>query len=393
MFDAIKGKWIRYQERKQMEFLQGETKKLLEKAFHTAQIFLEMKGDYGKNYVYPTVSRVSILDTHVEIVGHIPKGMNPNVFQQKEYIFQQYFSENMEIHTGVSHFKIQIFPERMDIVPYCYEDFPVNKMKMPIVAGKDRFNQWVVFSLIKNPNVLIAGIPGSGKSVMCRQLLVTLMLHHTAKELEIHLLDLKGSEFHIFEHCEHVKSMSVTVQEFAPIMRKLRKELERRGRVLREHGVAHIDKLPKGKRMKYILLMIDEVLLLNDGTKVGKEVREMLLKWAALGRALGCFTCLSMQRPCHKSLDTALRGVLNVRAVFKTEDKTNSEIAGVIGAEKISREESGRMIFKIDTDDMKDVQAPFLEVEEAQGLIKPFLCKKSNEIKGMKGEEIFNLLG
>ncbi|MDF9655510.1 hypothetical protein P5765_27045, partial [Bacillus cereus] len=100
-----------------------------------------------------------------------------------------------------------------------------------------------------------------------------------------------------------------------------------------------------------------------------------------------------LQRPCHKSLDTALRGVLNVRAVFKTEDKTNSEIAGVVGAEKILREESGRMIFKIDTDDMKDVQAPFLEVEEAQELIEPFLCRKSNETKEMKGEEVFNLLG
>ncbi|MGR5899533.1 hypothetical protein ACT7C8_18010 [Bacillus cereus] len=44
-------------------------------------------------------------------------------------------------------------------------------------------------------------------------------------------------------------------------MRKSCKELERRGRALREHGVAHIDKLPKGKRMKYIPLMVDEVLL------------------------------------------------------------------------------------------------------------------------------------
>ncbi|KXY54387.1 hypothetical protein COK09_26210 [Bacillus cereus] len=393
MFRGIRGKWIQYQERKQMKFLEEETKKLLEKAFHTAQIFLEFKSDYTKNYVYPTISRVCISDTHVEIVGHIPKGMNPSVFQQKEYIFQQYFGENIAIHTGVSYFKIQVFPERMDFVPYSYEDFPIENMKMPIVAGKDRFNQWIAFSMIKNPNVLIAGIPGSGKSVMCRQLLTTLMLHHTAKELEIHLLDLKGSEFHIFEHCEHVKSMSVTVQEFSPTMRKLRKELDRRGRVLREHGVAHIDKLPKGKRMNYVLLMIDEVLLLNDGTKEGKEVKEMLLKWAALGRALGCFTVISLQRPCHKSLDTALRGVLNVRAVFKTEDKTNSEIAGVIGAEKILREESGRMIFKIDTDDMKDVQAPFLEVEEAQELIEPFLCRKSNETKEMKGEEVFNLLG
>ncbi|PEK34094.1 FtsK/SpoIIIE domain-containing protein [Bacillus pseudomycoides] len=392
VIEKIEKAWSEFQEKQKIRVMEREVIELVEKAFHTAQMFLEMKNEHLKTYVYPSILNVRFFDTHVEVFGRIPKGMNPQIFHQKEYIFQQYLHENIKIHTSVSKFTISIFPDRMDIVNYDYDSFPIQNMKMPVVAGKNRFNEWVTFSLIENPNVLIAGVPGSGKSVMDRQILTTLMLHHKPSELEIHLVDLKGSEFHIFQKCEHVKSMSVTSREFSPIMKKLRKELERRGRVLRENGVAHIDKLPKSKRMNYILLMIDEILLLNNGASEAKETRELLLEWAALGRALGCFTVISLQRPCHKSLDTTLRGILNVRIVFKTEDKTNSEIAGVEGAENISREEAGRMIFKIDKNDMQDIQAPFLDVEPSRKLVKPFIKETVIEEEVTEDNKVFGLL-
>lgn len=392
VIEKIEKAWSEFQEKQKIRAMEREVIELVEKAFHTAQMFLIMKNEHLQTYVYPSILNVRFFDTHVEIVGRIPRGMNPKIFHQNEYIFQQYLQENIKIHTSVSKFTISIFPERMDTVNYDYESFPIQNMKMPVVAGKNRFNEWVTFSLIENPNVLIAGVPGSGKSVMDRQILTTLMLHHKPKDLEIHLVDLKGSEFHIFQNCEHVKSMSVTAKEFSPIMRKLRKELERRGKVLRENGVAHIDKLPKGKRMNYILLMIDEILLLSNGTSEAKETRELLLEWAALGRALGCFTIVSLQRPCSKSLDTAFRGILNVRIVFKTEDAINSQIAGVEGAENISREEAGRMIFKIDKNDMQDIQAPFLDVKPAKKLVNPFIKEKVIQEETEGDNEIFGLL-
>lgn len=391
MIEKIERAWVNFQEKKRIKEMEREVTEQVKKAFHTAQLFLVMQNEHIKTYVYPSVLNVRFLDTHVEIYGNIPKGMNPSVFTQKKFVFQQYLDENIQIVTDVSSYTIRVFPERMSVVNYDYESFPIKNMKMPVVAGKNRFNEWVTFSLIENPTVLVAGIPGSGKSVMDRQILTTLMLHHKSTELEIHLVDLKGSEFHIFQHCQHVKSMSVTGKEFSPIMKKLEKELEKRGRILREYGVAHIDKLPKEKRMNYILLMIDEILLLNNGTPEAKETRESLLKWAALGRALGCFTIVSLQRPCHKSLDTALRGILNVRIVFKTEDKTNSEIAGVEGAEDIARDEAGRMVFKIDKNDMQDIQAPFLDVEPAQELISHLVNRKPKE-KTKSNDQLFGLL-
>lgn len=388
--------WNEYQERKQKRIMIYQIEDMMKKSFHTAQLFLEMKSEFGKNYVYPTVLKIEIFETHVEIFGRIPKGMNPQLFHQKEYIFQQYLQENIQIITNVSNFTIRVFPERMKAVKYEYESFPIQKFKMPVVVGKNRFNEWITFSMIENPTVLIAGIPGSGKSVMCRQLLTTFMQHHTAQELEIHLLDLKGSEFHIFEKCEHVQSMSVRASEFHPIMKKLKKEIDKRGRVLREHGAAHIDKLPHKYKLPYIVLMIDEILLLNDGTSESKETQRLLLEWAALGRALGCFTIISLQRPCNKSLDTRLRGILNARIVFKTEDKTNSEIAGVVGAENITRDEPGRMIFKIDKNDMQDVQAPFLDIKPAQSIVKKFKRRVQHDDykprKVVEEKKLFGLL-
>ncbi|WP_028401056.1 FtsK/SpoIIIE domain-containing protein [Ectobacillus panaciterrae] len=394
MLAALKSTWKEYQEKQRVKAVIREIEAQTEKAFHTAQLFLEMKTSHDlKTYVYPKILKVDLHESHVEVFGKVPRGMNPKILNDKKFIFQQYLGKNLDIKTDVLDFTIRIFPEKMDEVEYDYKTFPIQDMRMPIIAGKNRFNQWVTFSLINNPNVLIAGIPGSGKSVMCRQILTTLMLHHTSKELELYLCDLKGSEFHIFQECAHVKSMNVTAAEFRPIMKKLRLEIDTRGRLLRSHGVEHIDNLPKSKKKPYILLVIDEILILNDGSGESKELLRELLEYAALGRAAGCYLIVSLQRPCNKSLSTQLRGILNVRCIFKTEDRTNSEIAGVIGAEDISREEPGKMIFKIDTADMHDVQAPFLDVEPAKDLIKPLIQKKKVESAALpQKQELFGWL-
>lgn len=391
MLQHIKASWNEWQERIKIKGYIREIEEKTTKAFHTAQIFLEMTAHDLKTYVYPKILKVSPYETHVEIFGKLPRGMNPKMFHDKKFIFQQYLGKNLDIKTDVLDFTICIFPERMDDVPYEYSEFPIEDIRMPVVAGKNRFNQWVIFSMINNPNTLIAGIPGSGKSVMCRQILVTLMKHHSPEELEIYLCDLKGSEFHIFQDCAHVRSMTVTASAFRPIMKKLRLEIDKRGRLLRSHGVEHIDNLPKGKKIPYILLMIDEILILHDGSKESKEMERELLEYAALGRALGCYLIVSLQRPCNKSLSTQLRGILNVRCIFKTEDRTNSEIAGVIGAEKINKDEPGKMIFKIDAGDMQDVQAPFLDVEPAKRLIRPLLQEKKIEIS-TQPKELFGWL-
>lgn len=396
MYSRLKEKWHHYLEQQQRRQEINNIKDSVKKAFHTAQLFLKITNDYGSTFVYPTIQNIE----HPSDIGYwkitftIPRGINPKNVHDKAYIFQQYLGKEALLEGDLLAFTIRLIPSRMDSVPFEYSSFPIKDMEMPIVVGQNRNRDWITFSLINNPNVLIAGIPGSGKSVMLRQLLCTLILRHKPEELEMHLVDLKGSEFHLFENVAHVKDVCITPEQFSPIMRRLKAQLEKRGSLLRKYGVAHINKLPKDRRPPYILLAIDEMLILSGS--LHRDINADLLRWAALGRALGCYTIISMQRPCNKSLDTALRGILNARLVFKTEDKTNSEIAGIPGAENIPREDPGRMLFKIDSNEVEDVKAPLLTEEELSLLLSSYQKHKNNKLViddlNPEQEKIFGLL-
>ncbi|MBS4191960.1 DUF87 domain-containing protein [Bacillus sp. FJAT-49705] len=48
-------------------------------------------------------------------------------------------------------------------------------MKLPIVAGLDINGNIIVYDMVKNPHLLIAGETGSGKSTQIRSILSTLI--------------------------------------------------------------------------------------------------------------------------------------------------------------------------------------------------------------------------
>lgn len=357
----------------QIHDLEEQTKK----SFHSASLFLTHI-TYGnvKTYIYPTIQKTLILETHKEIIFTIPKGMNPKNLTEKEYVFKQYLGDSIELEIGSITCVIRIFPKRMKSVNYSFNELLVRNELLPVIVGQNKYNQWIKYSLITSPNTLISGVPGSGKSSMLRTILTTWVLMKKPHELEMYLVDLKKSEFHIFENIEHVKAVCDTPGQFKPIMKKLMAELDKRGNLLKKYGVSHINDIPASERPGFIVLVIDEVIVL----KKEKEITEDLLQYACLGRAYGMFLILSMQRPCNKSLDTAIRAILNARLGFRSEDKTNSDISGTPGAENIPSDEPGRMIFKIDADSLQEVQAPFLSVEEAKKLLSPF--KRKDDTKG-----------
>jgi DNA segregation ATPase FtsK/SpoIIIE, S-DNA-T family len=67
------------------------------------------------------------------------------------------------------------------------------------------------------------------------------------------------------------------------MLQYLQLEMQKRGNLLDQHEVSHIDDLPHS--LPYILLCIDEVALLQDE----KEIMKLIEEISAIGRALGCF--------------------------------------------------------------------------------------------------------
>jgi S-DNA-T family DNA segregation ATPase FtsK/SpoIIIE len=170
---------------------------------------------------------------------------------------------------------------------------------------------------------------------------------------------------------EHVKKVCTRTSEIGAVLAKLWKEAERRGDLLDKYEVTHVDDLPQDKRVPYIVLGIDEVALL----KKEKKMMELVEDLSAIGRALGMFLILSMQRPDAKVLDGKLKINLTVRMGFRCADLINSRIVGTPGSEKIEEAQGGRYFLKLGK--LTEVQAPFLKVEPAKKLLEPF---KSDDV-------------
>ena len=188
--------------------------------------------------------------------------------------------------------------------------------------------------------------------------------------MELYCADLKRSEFHLFKSV--ARQVVVEAPQLHQIVLKIRKEMRRRGDVLDRAGLANIDDLPAGERPSYIVLAIDEVALL----KKEKDIMEGIEEISAIGRALGVFLILSMQRPDSDVLDGKLKNNLTVRMAFRHSDEINSRITlGSGEAADIQQSQKGRMILKLDG--LKPVQGPYLDIPKAKTLLEPY--KRSEE--------------
>lgn len=325
--------------------------------------------------LYPLVNRVSIYHDCMQIVFTIPDGMDPKKIINSLWLFKQGFGENIELIGQYKTFTLALYGA--DIKQFAYEPAllpAVDKYRLPIVTGKSR-KGWEVYDMVDHPHLLIAGETGSGKSVALRSILTTLV--DRCDHMELYCADLKRSEFHLFRGV--AKQVVVDPNDLRTLMLKLTKELRRRGDLLDAAGVSHVDELRDAP--PYVVLAIDEVALLKKEKDIMGAIDEM----SAIGRALGMFLILSMQRPDADVLDGKLKNNLTVRMAFRHSDEINSRITiGSGEAAGIKQSQKGRCYLK--GEELKQVQVPYLDVPSARKLLEPH--KRPESVKGSRGAAI-----
>lgn len=351
-----------------------KAKAMLLKVFKDGDIGISYSYGQNKGMVYPKIRSVKFdYDNKAVIYAFsLPTGLDPKDVKKKEYCFKQVFGQNIELKGEIKEFKLIVYaaslPGELAYDFRMYSEY-FKGLRLPIVAGLDLNGNIIVFDLVKNPHLLIAGETGSGKSTQLRSVLSTLIQALPPDRLELYLCDLKRSEFHVFRHVEHVQGLFVSVREMVPMLQYLQKEMQRRGDLLDIAEVSHVDDLHD--KLPYIVLCIDEVALLQGEKKVMELVEEI----SAIGRALGVFLILSLQRPDRKVLDGKLKNNLTVRMGFRVPDLINSRIIGTPGSEKLKKE--GRMLLKLPTySDAKEIQAPFLPLEDCKKILEGYRCAK-----------------
>ncbi|MBT2637007.1 hypothetical protein J7E37_03615 [Bacillus sp. ISL-39] len=125
-------------------------------------------------------------------------------------------------------------------------------------------------------------------------------------------------------------------------MKDIKKDLNARSDLTEIFEVSHVDDLPAEHKRPYIIVCIDEFVMLRQD----ETIMDILTKIVAIGRTLGVFAILSMQRPSAHVLDTTIRANLTVSMGFKLRDMIEARIVNTPDSEKI--EKSGHFIMNAD---------------------------------------------
>jgi DNA segregation ATPase FtsK/SpoIIIE, S-DNA-T family len=354
----------------------------LRNAFNTAGLYYKSERNGKKFYKFPSVLDVRFKEdptTHKPIqttyVFRLPHGVDPKELKKKEFVFRSMFGELIEFK-GTSTVSLTVFHEvHNGTFDYDFEELQkvMKKFNLPIIAGKDINGKFHAYDMTTNPHLLIAGETGSGKSVMVRAIVTSLIQHFRNGGLQLHLGDLKRSEFFLFRHVDIVKAVMTEKKDVKRCVAWFHKQLGKRGDILDQYELSHIDKynqLEGVKKEDYLVLCIDEFSLLRDE----KDTMEQLTDLVALGRALGIYVILSTQRPSSKVIDGNLKANLTVRFAFRHADRRNSNITLGDGAKAdasmIDEDDKGKFFMRYGG--MKYLQSPFLDEDEAKKLLKEY---------------------
>ena len=155
------------------------------------------------------------------------------------------------------------------------------------------------------PNGLVAGMVGSGKSVLLETLVASLAVNYHPHRVAFILIDYKGGGMATpFKDLPHTLGIITNLQKgnlATRALTSLRVEAERRQRVFEKLGVNHIDDYQKkyynnevDDPMPYLVIIVDEFAeMKSEEPDIAKE----FVKIARLGRALGFRLILAMQKP------------------------------------------------------------------------------------------------
>ncbi|MCM3599416.1 FtsK/SpoIIIE domain-containing protein [Robertmurraya korlensis] len=356
------------------------------KAFKAGHFYL---GDIERP-IFPKIHAVSVGE-NTTITFTIPNGLDPKTITKNDYIFKQIFGKKIELEGEVKKFVLSIYSKGIP-KNLTYQAKTITPLLAPhrlgIICGKDKNGEWITYDLATKPHILIAGETGSGKSTQLRSILTSLILTKKPSELEIYLGDCKKSEFHIFRKVEHVKCVYSSARDIGKMLSNIKKELDERSNLTELFEVSHVDDLPPEHRRPYILVCIDEFVMLRKD----ETIMDILTEIVAIGRTLGVFAILSMQRPNAKVLDTTIRANLTTSMGFQLRDAMESKIVNTPDAHKIDI--AGRFI--MNSDKLYEIQAPYLEMEDAKKLLNPFIVMKSpvkditEAPKKLTEEDVFN---
>ena len=270
-------------------------------------------------------------------------------------------------------------------------DFQDETGALPVAIGRLVDGRPLVKDLAEMPHLLIAGATGAGKSVQINTLLCSLLTRRTPDELRLILIDPKRVELRPYRNIPHLLTPLILEPDQAKtVLQHACRELDRRTRILEEHGVRNIDgfnrlvermaaRQARGRRKKNepepeipsplprLVIVVDELADLFIHAKA--EVTPAIQRLLSLGRAEGIHLVLATQRPSTDIISGTLKANLPTRIAFRVASYVDSRtILDRVGAEMLLGK--GDMLMMRPGADLPRAQGAYVDEREVGKLVR-----------------------
>ncbi|MGE5629653.1 MAG: FtsK/SpoIIIE domain-containing protein [Caulobacteraceae bacterium] len=297
----------------------------------------------------------------LSFLSNIPIGEWKAKATELETIFDCNIIKIENSKTSKQVVKLHTIPSDQGLKDYIpWSDEYIKEKDFEICVGVAMLED-VVFDLNKVPHALIAGVTGSGKSVIER----CILWQCVKKGAKIYMIDFKGGvEFS--KRYEEYGEVVTDRQRVIEILQELIRENEARLRLFRELDVKNLAEYnslpsnlkPKGREtLCRIILIADEVAEMLDKTGLSKEEKQIyseiegyLGTLARLARATGINMIMATQRPDARVLPGQIKNNLPIRISGRMIDPQASEM--VLGSSKAAElsDTRGRFMYAVGAD-------------------------------------------
>ncbi|MFA7301968.1 MAG: FtsK/SpoIIIE domain-containing protein, partial [Candidatus Shapirobacteria bacterium] len=231
----------------------------------------------------------------------------------------------------------------------------------------------------KQPHTLVAGITGSGKSVLIQNLILYIALTKSPLDAHIYLIDAKfGVDYRPLDELPHVVAGSKTIiddpSDAIAILEGLVGEMDRRYQLFKEARVKDCRDYRKatGKPLPTLWVIHDEFADWMQTEDYADRVPDLVGRLSIKARAAGIFLIFAAQRPDNTVMPMQLRSQLGNRLILKVDSPGTSEVSmgeKNAGAEKLLGQ--GHMLVKTgDTPHPIYVQVPYLNMSDVPNMVQ-----------------------
>jgi len=216
---------------------------------------------------------------------------------------------------------------------------------VPLGVGTTGQVVWYDLADERMCHVLLGGTTRSGKTNLLRWMLFRLLLQNPARDLQLLLLDPKGSELQPFAHVRHL--LHPPEHDVAEIV----KSLMWVDRTMKERAIA-------GIRRPCILVVIDEI---RNLVRSNRQVTGLVNSIAEMSAGEGIHLLCTTQQPGAKALGEAIAN-FPCRMLGRVSSRTLE-----YGAAGRARSQAGELLGRGDilriTDTITRFQAPLVDLE------------------------------